>query len=103
MNGRNLSIELAKSIGLERQQEAAKHRLVRQIEAGQPPEGSPFGLHIGRIVMIAALLLNLRRTNHARSHRPAATGSSCRGIIRMASLGQAARHTLHPKQRDGSI
>jgi hypothetical protein len=60
MNDFGLSIELAKTIGREQQQEAAKHRLLRQIEAGQPRMTNRLGMHIGKLVMTLALALKLR-------------------------------------------
>jgi hypothetical protein len=54
------SVEYAKMLNQEDREEAAKHRLLRQIEAGQPRVLNHFGLHIGELVMALALALRLR-------------------------------------------
>jgi hypothetical protein len=55
-----LSVKLAKTIGHKRQEEAEKHRLLRQIQAERPRVLNHFGLHIGELVMALALALRLR-------------------------------------------
>jgi hypothetical protein len=60
MNDFNLSIELAETIGRERQKEAEKHRLLRQVQAGQPGVTSHLGMHIGKLVMALVIALKLR-------------------------------------------
>ena len=55
-----LSVEYAKTINLEHREEAAKHRLLRQIEAGRPSVLNHLGSYIGELVMVLALALGLR-------------------------------------------
>jgi hypothetical protein len=55
-----LSVEFAKTINQEHREEAAKHRLLRQIEAGRPHVLNHLGLHIGELMMALALALRLR-------------------------------------------
>jgi hypothetical protein len=60
VNDLTLSFELAKTIGRERQEEAAKHRLLRQIEVGRPRVLNHLWLHIGELLMTLALALRPR-------------------------------------------
>jgi hypothetical protein len=60
VNSYLLSIELAKMIDRERQAEAEKHRLLRQVQAERPRVLNRLGLYIDKLVMALALALKLR-------------------------------------------
>jgi hypothetical protein len=54
------SVEYAKTINLEHREEAAKRRVLRQIEVGRPTVLNHLGLHFGELVMALALVLRMR-------------------------------------------
>jgi hypothetical protein len=51
---------LAETIRRERRAEAEKHRLLQQVQAGQPGVLDRLGRHIGQLVIAVALTLKLR-------------------------------------------
>jgi hypothetical protein len=60
VNNPQFSVDFAKTLNQADREEAAKHRLLRQIDSGRPRVFKQLGLQIGKLALALALALKLR-------------------------------------------